>query len=83
LKFNQKTESTLKCPGDLNDPDFFPLNDNDVYHKRRNTLFNLYAFPSNMSLFKLPPMLTLNKCDFEYFLGNYESLISVETANLQ
>lgn len=43
----------------------------------------MYSFPSNMSTYKLPPLLTLNKVDFEYFLGGYEALIYVENANLQ
>lgn len=82
-KFDSKVESTLKCPGDPSDTNFFKLNDNNAYGSRRFALFNMYAFPSNMSTFKLPPMLYLNKVDFEYFLGGYESLIYVENANLQ
>lgn len=82
-KFDSKVESTLKCPGDPSDADFFTLNGNKAYSLRRHALFNIYSFPSNMSTFKSPPILSLHKVDFEYFLGGYESLIYVENANLQ
>jgi hypothetical protein len=82
-KFDPDIESTLKCAGDLSDQDFFTLNDNKVYAKRRFTLFNIYGFASNSSTYNKPPILYLNKVDFEYFLGGYESLINVESNNLQ
>lgn len=56
---------------------------NNVYATRRRTLFNLYAFPDYQSVYKSPPSLTISNCDFEYFVGNYESLINVEYNNLQ
>ena len=33
-------------------------------------------------MIKNQPSLNLTNCDFEYFLGGYESLINIETNNL-
>lgn len=43
----------------------------------------MYAFPNHQSTLRIPPSLNLTNCDFEYFLGGYESLIQVETNNLK
>jgi hypothetical protein len=81
-KYSPKSESILACPGDLNSQHFFK-EVQGIYTSRRFTLFNMYAFPNHQSTLRIPPSLNLTNCDFEYFLGGYESLIQVETNNLK
>lgn len=82
--FNTNQTSSLQCSGDLAHSEFFTqTNYSDVYYLRKRTLFNLYAFPEHLSTYLSPPSLTLTNCNFEYFFGNYESLISVQTNNLR
>ncbi len=83
-RFNTSVESqSLRAPGEPYHEKFFELTANNVYGRRRFTLFNLYAFPDYQSSYKSPPSLTITNCDFEYFLGGYESLITIENNNLQ
>ena len=50
--------------------------------KRHHTLFNLYAFAEHMTNHGSVPTLNIINCEFEYFLKDYDSLIHVETTNL-
>ena len=79
-QFLPEAESTNKCPGDILHADFFYAYDG-VYVKRKRILFNLYAFPEYRNKYNKPPEINILGCDFEYFLGGYESLINVETNN--
>ena len=82
LKFSSDIESSLSCSGGPDDPNFFKET-NGIYNKRRQTLFNIYAFPNHMSNLKIPPSLNLTGCEFKYFLANYENLINIEYNNLK
>ena len=46
---------------------------------RRNTLFELKAYPEYKSTYLKPPKLTVINCEFENFYNNYDSLINVDT----
>eukprot|EP00347_Sterkiella_histriomuscorum_P022241 403331176 len=82
-QFYQKKQSTLGCSNDIESTNFFWQNSGDqVYSKRRQTLFNLYAFPDHLTTYQSPPKLTINNCDFEYFLGGYSNLINIEYNNI-
>lgn len=45
-------------------------------------LFNLYAFDGLSSQKLIIPELKLVNCEFSYFLTNQETLINIETNNL-
>src|SRR5690349_17462138 len=79
-QYSTTRRSTLACPGELSDANFFTIsNDKSEYDKRRRTLFNLYSFASHTSLRNATPELYIENCDFQHFLNNFESLINVET----
>lgn len=50
-----------------------------AYNKRGYTLFNLYGFAEHISIRNMTPELYIINCDFEYFYGDFDSLINVET----
>lgn len=83
-------ESLSKCPGEVYNASYFnaytydySVDSGSVYYEdRRKVLFNIYAFNDFYSVNKSAPTLILNKCDFEYFLYDYEALIYVETSNM-
>jgi hypothetical protein len=58
-----------------------PASNTAVFAFRHRTLFNLYSFDRMRSTYSSPPALTITNCSFKYFLGNFESLINIETSN--
>jgi hypothetical protein len=78
--FPPSSRSSLRCGGDIHDPDYFLSGTNGIYYKRRMTLFNLYSFDQYATVRNDTPELIIRNCVFEYFLAdNYESLITIES----
>jgi hypothetical protein len=83
-------QSLGRCSGEVYNKTYFneysydyAVDTGSVYYEdRRKVLFNIYAFSDFFSVNKSAPTLILNKCDFEYFLYDYEALIYVETYNI-
>ena len=77
-------ESVRSCPGEPYHADFFTFDSvTKVYYKRHKVLFNLYNWDEQRSYTPTSrASLTLENCQFTYFLAGYESLINVETNNL-
>ena len=63
------------------DKDYFKQDKKSgAYFRRRRALFNVYGFPEHRTTRNATPELIIEGCHFEWFLGNYESLIYVETS---
>jgi hypothetical protein len=78
--FPPTSQSSLRCGGDIQDPNYFVMSTNGIYYKRRMTLFNLYSFDQYATVRNDSPELVLKDCVFEYFLADgYESLITIES----
>lgn len=78
--FPPSSQSSLRCGGDIHDPNYFLTSTMKIYHKRRMTLFNLYSFDQYTTVRNDTPELILKNCVFEYFLADgYESLITIES----
>jgi hypothetical protein len=83
---SQMEDNTRRsCRGELYHPEFFTKDsESQMYSRRHAILFNLYNFDGleswNPSLFA---SLTMTNCTFEYLLSGYESLIYIETNNME
>jgi hypothetical protein len=79
---------TNRCTGEVSSDTFFQRVSmfqktiDQFYAYRHKTLFNLYAFDEFRSHRTHTPTLDIVNCTFSYFLDKHNSLIQVETNNL-
>ena len=68
----------LKAKNEANNEEYFYQDSALVYTGRLDTLFNVFSYSPVHTLKRSVPKLTLEGCEFEYFLKQ-SSLINVET----